>query len=112
MKRESVLTRELVKSLRGWGLFYKVSDRFNAGLPDIVGCLKGKFIAIEVKRKDRLVTSLQKFKLLEILENNGLAFIVTFREEDVIEVDFLAGSPMRTFMSIPDVTKYIISQGL
>jgi len=32
---------------RGW--FKKLSDRYQVGLPDIIGCMHGKFIGIEVK---------------------------------------------------------------
>ncbi len=46
------------------------------GLPDLIGCVKGKFIAIEAKAPGRLdnVTPRQQFVLDAITKAGGLAF--------------------------------------
>jgi len=50
-----------------------------AGLPDIIGCVQGRFIGIEVKRPERIdrVTPLQQAILDEITRNGGLAFVAS-----------------------------------
>ena len=57
-----------------------------AGTPDILACVNGKFVAIEVKRPNGGVLSeLQKSKLKKI-ENSGGVSIVARSVEDVSEV--------------------------
>lgn len=46
-----------------------------AGTPDILACLKGRFVAIEVKRsKGGVVSALQEFKIKQIKNAGGVAF--------------------------------------
>ncbi len=45
------------------GFFIKISDRFQTGIPDILGCVKGRFIAIELKIPGGKLTKLQSFVL-------------------------------------------------
>lgn len=43
------------------------------GVPDIIACVKGKFVAIEVKRSDGgIVSELQKAQIQKIKENGGV----------------------------------------
>ena len=63
--------RELPRSY-----FYKVNDRTTAGIPDIIGCLNGIFIGIELKTKSK-VTPIQAYHLRKITEAMGQAFVVT-----------------------------------
>jgi len=48
-----------------------------AGLPDIIVCFKGKFIAFEVKTPSGKLTKLQEITLQRITEAKGYAFKVT-----------------------------------
>ncbi|RLK63174.1 VRR-NUC domain-containing protein [Atopobacter sp. AH10] len=53
-----------------------------SGIPDILACYKGRFIAIEVKRPNGGVTSaLQKLKLKQIEEAGGIAIVARSVEE-------------------------------
>lgn len=55
--------------------FYKASDRVKRGIPDVICCVSGLFIAFELKRSDKeKATPLQAFVLNEILKAEGLAF--------------------------------------
>jgi Holliday junction resolvase len=47
------------------------------GTPDILACLNGRFIAIEVKDKGKLrnVTKLQQYNIDDINAKGGLAFV-------------------------------------
>jgi len=49
---EAEKTAPFVDSLKKESYFRKISDRFQIGTPDILGCYKGLFIAIEVKYVD------------------------------------------------------------
>lgn len=47
-----------------------------SGVPDIVACLKGKFIGIECKANGGKPTALQEKNLSEIMNKGGLAVLV------------------------------------
>ena len=46
-----------------------------AGVPDLICCLDGKMIAIEVKKKDGVVSPLQQHNLKKIEASGGIAFV-------------------------------------
>lgn len=48
-----------------------------AGIPDIIVCYKGRFIAFECKRKNGKLTILQKITLNKMLKAGGIALVVT-----------------------------------
>ena len=52
-----------------------------AGIPDIIVCYKGKFIAFECKRPGGKPTVLQKITINKIAKANGIVKIVTSVEE-------------------------------
>ena len=52
-----------------------------AGIPDIIGLIQGKFVAFEVKREGGKLTALQKQKIKEIHEAGGLAEVVHSKKE-------------------------------
>ncbi len=45
-----------------------------AGVPDIIACIKGKFVAIEVKRPGKKPEPIQEAFLESITKKGGLAF--------------------------------------
>jgi RecB family endonuclease NucS len=53
-----------------------------AGVPDILVCLDGRFVGIEVKRPGGVVSSLQKFNIDDIHRSGGAAF-VAYSVDDV-----------------------------
>lgn len=59
-----------------------------AGVPDIVACVKGAFVAIEVKADKRKnpPTPLQEKNLIEIKDADGHALVI-----DANDLDFLQG---------------------
>ena len=79
MKQEETLLKEkFMKGLRQishvW--FYKVNDRVAVGVPDIVICCKGAFVACELKYStDR--TAMQKYTMNKIKESWGVVHVVT-----------------------------------
>jgi len=55
-----------------------------AGVPDIIACLHGKFLGIEVKREDGKLSELQKINLEQIRDAGGIG-IVARSVEDIKE---------------------------
>ena len=47
-----------------------------AGIPDIIGCYHGQFVAFEVKSQTGRLTKLQKYTMNKIYEAGGTAEIV------------------------------------
>lgn len=63
--------RKGIKGIGGWWLnFHGGSVFMPRGIPDIIGCFKGRFIALEVKRPGEQPTKLQA-KTLELLQAAG-----------------------------------------
>lgn len=54
----------------------KISDKFVKGIPDIIGCYEGKFIAFEVKKLGAVLTAYQKLEISKIKKANGQAMMV------------------------------------
>ncbi len=53
-----------------------------AGTPDILCCINGRFVAIEVKRpKGGVVSNLQKSKIKKIKKAGGIAFVARSVED-------------------------------
>lgn len=53
-----------------------------AGTPDIIACVDGYFIGIEVKKpKGGKVTEIQKFQIKKIQNARGVAFVATSKEQ-------------------------------
>ena len=53
-----------------------------AGIPDIIGCTRGEFFAIEVKRITGAVTELQEHTLREIIIRGGGFSMVAYGFDD------------------------------
>ena len=52
-----------------------------AGIPDIIACMGGRFVALEVKQPGGKPTRLQEITLGKIREAGGIAAVVTSVEE-------------------------------
>jgi hypothetical protein len=57
--------------------FYPVTGGYGAsGVPDIVACLKGRFIGIECKANGNKPTALQQMNLDQIATQGGIALVI------------------------------------
>ena len=64
--------------------FYPVTGGYGAsGVPDIVGCYRGDFFAIECKAGKNIPTALQERNLAQIKKCGGYALVIN---EDNIEL--------------------------
>lgn len=79
-KPETLFRQRVQKALdalpNSW--WESIQQRAIQGTPDIIGCLSGYFVAVEVKANMKsLATALQDFKLRKIADAHGLAFVVS-----------------------------------
>ena len=56
------------------GFVIKTQERTVKGIPDLIGCFNGRFVAIELKTDKGEVTPIQEYRLKQILKAGGLAF--------------------------------------
>jgi len=59
----------------------KVISATHSGIPDIIACLNGNFIAIEVKTETGIVSKLQEYNLNQIKAAGGIAFVARSVED-------------------------------
>lgn len=85
MSEEKKVEDKIKKYLDSLGAYYlKVhGSAFQpAGTPDILACVNGRFVGIEVKKpKGGVVSELQKFKIKQIRNAGGVAFVAKSVEE-------------------------------
>lgn len=85
--KERVLQSKILQALRrygGWWIKYHVPPRYGtAGVPDILGCYRGIFVAMEVKRPGGdSPTPLQQEQINSIRrDGRGIAIVVQSVDE-------------------------------
>lgn len=87
---EKRVERQITKYLDSLGAYYvKIhgSTYMPAGTADLLCCVNGSFVAIEVKKpKGGVVSELQKFKIKEVQNAGGIAFVANGL--DVVKREF------------------------
>ena len=76
---EKKVKTKVVAQLKALGAyyFYPVTGGFGAsGVPDVVGCYKGRFIGIECKANGNKPTALQQMNLDKIAAQGGIALVI------------------------------------
>lgn len=82
---EQQLQNKVIKYLQAKGAYVvKVISANRSGIPDLLACYKGKFIALEIKAGSKL-TELQKYNINNIAIAGGIAAEVT----DIKDVELL-----------------------
>lgn len=77
--KESTLQTKIIKHLANKGAYtVKVITASKAGVPDLLVCYKGLFIAIEVKAPGKLsnTSKLQDYNLEQVRASGGLTLVV------------------------------------
>lgn len=89
-KEEQQVQKNITDYLDSLGAYYlKVhgSAYQPSGTPDLLACVNGRFVGIEVKKPKGGITSpLQKFKIKEIQKSGGIAFVAN--SLDVVKREF------------------------
>lgn len=93
MTPERKVKNAVKKILDKYGAYYcyPATHGYGAsGVPDILACLKGHFIAIECKAKGNTTTALQDANLFRIRNTGGAAFVID--EHNQQELDSYLGA--------------------
>jgi hypothetical protein len=73
MLLEAKLTKKIklhLESLSPDVWFYKSSDRYTSGIPDVIGCCRGVFFGIEIKAPGKAPRKLQAH-VLDMIKRSG-----------------------------------------
>ena len=82
---ESKVQAKILKELKSLNIYaHKNITTNKKGVPDIIACYKGYYLAIEVKAKGGKTTELQDWNIEQIKKSGGSA-IVAYGWEDVAE---------------------------
>ena len=85
---ETALKNKVLKWLKEEfpeGFFWKSSDKFTAGIPDIIGCIKSRMIAIELKVGKNNPTLQQKYTIKK-LDQAGAITGICYNLNDIREL--------------------------
>ncbi len=84
---ERAVKKKVVAILKDLGAyyFYPVTSGYGAsGVPDIVGCYRGRFFGIECKAGDNKPTELQKINLEKIFAQGGISLVIRETNIDLV----------------------------
>ena len=80
--KESQIQNKIIKYLNGIGAYsIKTIVTNRNGCPDVICCLKGRYVALEVKAEKGIVSKLQEHNIKLIKKSGGIAAIVRNVEE-------------------------------
>tara|TARA_R100000995_G_scaffold78489_1_gene49101 strand:- start:112 stop:432 length:321 start_codon:yes stop_codon:yes gene_type:complete len=104
MTPEAKVKRVVTKHLKSVGAYYffpATGGYGKSGVPDIVGCFRGKFFGIECKAGGNKPTALQEKNLREIADCEGIALVVN--EENMNDVlDLIDANPAQLEFDFED----------
>jgi hypothetical protein len=86
---EGKVKDKIKKILKAHNIYYAMphgSGFGNAGVPDFLCCVKGKFIAIEAKANGGIPTALQNRQLDDIEMAGGTAWVVSEGNLEMFEI--------------------------
>lgn len=78
-----------LKSIKAWTVKTIASNR--AGVPDILACINGRFIAFEIKRKGEKATPLQLYNGREIEDAGGEWYLIDDYEKFKQTINTITG---------------------
>lgn len=85
MAAEAKLQRQLIKFLTEKNIYhFKTIASNKAGIPDVVACIDGKFVTVEVKSDTGIQSRLQKYNQRRIEEEGGYYFLLCPFNQSVI----------------------------
>lgn len=79
MAQEKIFENKIKKFLDSqgcWHVKYFANRMTKVGIPDILACVNGRFVAIEVKAQNGKPAELQVYHIKKIREAGGIAFIL------------------------------------
>lgn len=103
--KETTLWTHVKPGLQNLGTFQKISDRFTPGVPDVLGCMGGRGVAMELKELKGVAIRKVSFRprQLDWLEDwaasGGAAFILSSYGHTVYLHDHSLGAEMEEGMT-------------
>jgi Holliday junction resolvase len=88
MTPEAKVKAKLYKIMKEWGVYYfspQTGGYGKSGVPDIICCYKGRFIAIECKAGKNKPTLLQEAEMEKIRAAHGVAAVINEDNIDLLE---------------------------
>lgn len=86
---EATLRVEVMRFLRSypgvWAVKYHGGPYSEAGVPDILACVRGRFVAFELKMPGKKPTKIQEVQLGKIADAYGIA-VVASSLDDVVKI--------------------------
>ena len=83
--KEKTITNQILKHLKSLPECFAFKEHGGlygtSGIPDIIVCYKGKFVAFEVKTEKGKLSKLQEITIAKIQKAKGMAFKVTNLEK-------------------------------
>ena len=76
---EKKVKDKVVKLIKAYGIYYffpATHGYGRSGVPDIICCIAGKFVAIECKAGDNKPTALQEKEMADIRKQGGTAVVI------------------------------------
>src|SRR5690606_5364997 len=67
--------KRYLDSIGAWYLKVHGSAYQRSGVPDIIACVNGKFVGIEVKKPGGVISALQQANIRLIEQSGGIAFV-------------------------------------
>ena len=86
--KEALVKKRLKKQLDEMGIYHFSpfqAGMGRAGIPDVIGCYRGLFVAFECKAGNGKTTLLQERELNAIRTAKGLAFVINEENVDNIQ---------------------------
>ena len=68
--------KKYIESQGGWQVKYFANKYTRSGIPDILACINGRFVGIEVKSDTGAPTELQRHSVRAIRKAGGFAFVL------------------------------------
>ena len=87
MTPEKRVKNPVVKQLKELGAYYffaATGGYGKSGVPDIICCYRGNFIAFECKAGNNKPTVLQQLQIAEIINAGGIALIINEENVDTV----------------------------
>jgi len=85
---EAKVKRDVAKMLDKHGVYYffpPANGYGRQGIPDIICCIHGHFLAIECKAGKGTTTVLQDREIAKIVQNSGTAMVVNENNQDELQ---------------------------
>lgn len=77
MMKEQQIQTAIIKHLQSRGAWVcKIIKASKAGVPDVLACVDGRMVALEVKAPGGRVSELQEYNIEKIIGAGGLAGVV------------------------------------